>query len=468
MSDFLTSHWLILNILVPLISTCLIAISNSARLSRYIFISIAPLLLALATFMPSDNTSYALGDWPAPIGIEYILDNLNFPFIIYSHIILLLFSFSLRWLILGAEQTIEKQYRHLLYAIIIAAHTGFVGILVTGDIFNLYVFIEIASLASYALISLGRNKFAVVGAFEYLIIGTIGATLILLGIGMLFSVTGTLNMKHMHNLLPGHYSSHMVQMGILLFIIGTLIKVALFPLHFWMVKAYTYTTGIILTYIASISGVTGFYILLRFIYSVIGLDAFIATGMDIGLSTIGICAIIICSIPAYLSTTLRQIVLFSATIQVGYICIMIANKGDIALCMRYIFADGLMKLVLFYFITQVEIGRRSIKIYELEGLAHRYPILCAIMTFNIISNMGMPITIGFFNKLNLLYLLIQSSNYIAFVAVIIASIIGVEYNFRLIRALYTGTTTDSIKLFIPGNLWGLFLTTSLGFGLIFI
>jgi formate hydrogenlyase subunit 3/multisubunit Na+/H+ antiporter MnhD subunit len=73
MSDFLTSHWLILNILVPLTSVCFIAISNSAVISRGIFISIAPILLGLAIFTPTTDASYALGDWPAPIGIEYIL-----------------------------------------------------------------------------------------------------------------------------------------------------------------------------------------------------------------------------------------------------------------------------------------------------------------------------------------------------------------------------------------------------------
>jgi len=161
MNEFLTHHWLILNVLIPLITTCLIAISNNSAIARNLFISIAPLLLILAFFLPPILSHYALGDWPAPIGIEYILDNLNLPFIIYSHIILLIFSLNLSWLRFDTEKSISKSYRHLLYAIIMGAHTGFIGIYVTGDIFNLYVFIEIASLASYTLISMGRSKLAV-------------------------------------------------------------------------------------------------------------------------------------------------------------------------------------------------------------------------------------------------------------------------------------------------------------------
>ena len=468
MSDFFTSHWLILNVLIPLMSLCFIAMSNSVSASRNIFIAVAPILLALVIFAPPLGSAYALGDWPAPIGIEYILDEMNFPFIIFAHIVLLLFSMNLAWIRFDAEKSIEKKYRHLLYAIIIAAHTGFTGILVTGDIFNLYVFIEIASLASYCLISIGRNSNSVVGAFEYLIIGTIAATLILIGIGMLYSATGTLNMKHMSQLLAENHSSRIVHMGVLLFVTGVLIKVALFPLHFWMMKAYNYTSGVVLTYIASISGAVGFYILLRFIYYVIGIDIFEELGMNIALNITGIIAILCASVFAYRSNYLREIVLFSAVAQVGYICIMIANEADPILCMQYVFADSMMKFALFYMITQVEIGRKSLELSELTGLAGRYPIFCAIMTFNLISNMGLPVTIGFFNKLNLLYILMQNTNYITFITVIVASIIGVEYNFKIIQRFYIGMKEQSIRLHLEGSHASMILATILGFGLIFI
>lgn len=468
MIEFLAHHWLILNVLIPLISACFIAISNDISISRRIFISIAPLLLILALFAPPLSTNYALGDWPAPIGIEYILDNLNLPFIIYSHVILLLFSFNISLVRFDTDKSIAQNAKHILYAVIIAAHTGFVGILVTGDIFNLYVFIEIASLASYALVSLGKNKKALVGAFEYLVTGTIAATLILIGIGMLFSATGTLNMKHMHQMLLDNHSSRMVHIGILLFTIGTLVKVALFPLHFWMIKAYNAASGSILTYVASISSATGFYILLRFIYSVVGVEIFDELGINIILNALGILTILIGSFLAYKSYDLRKIILFSATVQIGYICIMIANKAPTTMCIQYVLADGMMKFIMFYFITQVEIGRSEVQLYELKGLSCKHPVLCGIMTFNLISNMGAPISIGFFNKMNLLYTLIQNINYIAFIAVIISSIIGIEYNFRIIRKLYLIPTEFSIKLYMRNNKIGLLIATILGFGLIFI
>ena len=468
MIAFLTHNWLILNVLIPLISTCFIAICNNRAIARKIFVSIAPILLALGIFAPDMNTSYAMGGWPAFVGIEYILDDLNFPFIIYAHIMLLLFSMNISWLRFDAEKSISKPYRHLLYAILIAAHAGFMGILVTGDIFNLYVFIEISALASYALISMGRHKQAAAGAFEYLIIGTISATLILLGIGMMFSTTGTLNMKHMAQLIADNHASRMVYMGVMLFTFGALVKVALFPLHFWMIKAYSWTSGSVLTYIASMSGATGFYILLRFIYSVVSMEIFEQFGMNLILNSFGIIAILAGSLCAYRSCNLRQMVLFSATVQVGYICLMIANQAPPSVCIQYILADGIMKFILFYFITQLEIGRDNVMITSLEGLARVAPILCGLVTFNLISNMGLPITVGFFNKMNLLYTLMHDMNQAAFIAVIISSIIGIEYNFRIIKQMYIGEKAKAMRLHLENNRLGLIIATLLGFGLILL
>ena len=147
---------------------------------------------------------------------------------------------------------------------------------------------------------------------------------------------------------------------------------------------------------------------------------------------------------------------------------MIANKASINMCIQYILADGMMKFILFYFITQVEIGRTSVQLDELEGPARRYPILCALMTFNLISNMGLPITIGFFNKMNLLYTLMHNINYVAFAAVIISSIMGIEYNFRIIRKLYIGPKELSIRIHLENNKIGLLIVTILSLGLIFI
>lgn len=469
MTEFLTSHWLILNVLIPLVCACFISMTFSIYNSLKIFMSVPPILLILAIFAPNKGSNYALGGWFQPVGIEYILDDLNFPFVIYLHIILLLFTFNLSWIRLDAERSIAKNYRHLLYAILMAAHTGFVGIVVTGDIFNLYVFIEIASLASYALISIGKNKFASHAAFEYLIIGTIGTTLILIGIGMIFSATGALNMNYINSMLSGNILlSRMVYMGILFFIVGILVKIALFPLHFWMIRAYNYTSGVILIYIASVSGVVGFYILLRFIYTVIGIEIFEKLGIDFIINLLGIMAIIYGAYVAYRSEKLRDFVLFSSVTQIGYICMMIATKTSPLLCAQYIMADGFIKFVLFYFITQVEIGRNSIQLNDLIGMKYKYPIMSAIITFNLISNMGLPITIGFFNKINLLYSLMNNVNIIGFIIVILVSLIGVEYNFKIIKILYSGSRSSSIKLYCTNNMLALIAATILGFGLIFL
>lgn len=465
MTEFLSHNWLVLNVLIPLIGACFSVLSGSSTLSRRIMFCVTALLLTLLAFAPEINTNYMLGDWPAPYGIEYIFDEINFPLIIYLQLILLIFCLNIFHFRIEVERSISSKYRYLPYAVIMAAHAGFTGILVTGDIFNLYVFIEISSLASYALISLGRDKESVKGAFEYLIIGTIAATLILFGIGMLFSFTGHLNMKHIAKILSKGYDFRLVDMGILLFVIGALVKVALFPLHFWFINAYRSASGSILTYIASISGVVGFYIILRFIYSVIGLELFTTTGSFVIMNALGIISILAASICAYKSYSLRDVALFSAIVQVGYIALMIANKTPIDICQQYMIADGLMKFLLFYFISQIEFGAENINISSLEGLGHRYPFLGGIVTIGLISNIGLPFTIGFFNKMNLLYALTLSKNYIGFVAVILASIIGIEYNFRIIKTIYLGSREISMRIYFDIKWLVPMLVTISSFGL---
>ena len=188
--------------------------------------------------------------------------------------------------------------------------------------------------------------------------------------------------------------------------------------------------------------------------------------MNLILNSLGIMAILAGSIFAYRSYDLRQIILFSATVQIGYICLMIGNKAPILMCVQYILADGLIKFILFYFVTQLEIGRNSLHLGALEGLSSRAPLLSGLIAFNLISNMGLPITVGFFNKMNLLYVLMQNMNQAAFVPVIIASIIGIEYNFRIIRKIYIGDRSVAMKLYLNNNRLSLIFATLFGFGLI--
>lgn len=450
MKLFLQQQFLILNFLIPFLAALISVVVSKADKVRLIFKITSLLSLALMLFIPDGKTSYYLGGFAPPIGIEFVLDRLGKHVLIFCNIILFVFALSLTWLSPILEKSTKPEYKKYIYTLILLMHAGTLGIVSTGDIFNLYVFIEIASIASYGLISIGQSRHSVVAALEYLITGTISATLILVGIGFLYVLTGSLNMSDISHRLADLEYSNLLIMACLLFTVGCILKLALFPMHLWLARAYTHTESAILTYIASISVVSGFYVLLRFVHSVTGFALFKDSGISEIFSLLAVIAVLCSSYLAYRAHHFRRIIFYSAIIQVGYASLMAANSSNITLILQYVFADGLAKFLFFAYITLEENGQNcSNSVY--------------VALVNIISNLGLPITVGFFNKVNLLQILLMNSNYIAFVAAIIASVVGVSYNFRMMNHIIRHEGSALLK---SQHHLSLYAATIMSFGLI--
>ena len=167
---------------------------------------------------------YWMGDWQPPLGIEFVIDPLNGTIVVLATFIALLvgiygtpFWKEGSWLGVGGYYT--------LYGLLA---TGLAGMIITGDVFNLYVFLEIASLSCYGLIAMGSKR-SVLASFRYLVIGTIGASFYLLGVGYLYAITGTLNMADMAVRIAPLIDTPSFKIAIGLFILGFGIKMALFP-----------------------------------------------------------------------------------------------------------------------------------------------------------------------------------------------------------------------------------------------
>ena len=212
--------------------------------------------------------SYALGGWPAPWGIEYRVDPL-------SGLMLTLVAGMGAMVITYAPQSVDREIvperQTLFYTMYLLCLTGLLGIVITGDLFNLFVFLEISSLSTYALVSLGRSRRALVSAFQYLIMGTLGGTFLLIGIGLSYQMTGTLNMLDLARLLPesaapGTHRTMLVAFGFLS--VGISIKMALFPLHQWLPNAYAYAPSVVTAFLAASSTKVSVYVLLRIIFTI--------------------------------------------------------------------------------------------------------------------------------------------------------------------------------------------------------
>ena len=232
--------------------------------------SFACSVLLTIQVMKVGTISYAMGGWAPPYGIEIRLDALNvFILLIVSGIGSVVAPYARNSLLL--EHIEERAY--MFYCAYLLCLCGLMGVAVTGDAFNLFVFLEISSLSSYVLIALGSDRRALTAAYQYLVMGTIGATFIVIAVGLLYQATGTLNMADIANRLPeAGYTNRTVIAAFAFMVIGAGLKIAIFPLHQWLPNAYTYAPNIVSAFLAATATKVSVYILLRFVFSVFGVE----------------------------------------------------------------------------------------------------------------------------------------------------------------------------------------------------
>lgn len=447
MIHYFSAQWPILQVIIPLLSALIIATTSNIRFARTISIlalSTTAIASIYGLYDLDDIRRYNLGGFDAPIGIEYRLDHLNQPIICFIALVTLFVITILQPQIINqVERFISPARKHLLYSIILLIYTGLSGMLATNDLFNLYVFLEISSLASYAILSQGQDKRCLIGALDYLIIGTIGASLILIAIGMLLTSTGTLNIDDIHIRLEGLYHSKIVLLGLVFFISGCLLKIALFPLHFWMIRAYSFAPPVLLSMLAAISSIVGFYCLLRFIYFVIDYKILYNHFFGDIIKYLAIAAIIIPSYLAFQSKDLRRIILYSAAAQIGYSIILLTHPSPfmISIAILSIVTDSFIKIGLFILLDP--------NLKEQEGnnlVSSRASNIFLILTsFIILSNCSMPLTSNFINKINMLSGLIDAKEYMACIIIIATSILALEYNYKIFKRLYNKHINPSYK-----------------------
>lgn len=282
-------------------------------------------LQTLYTVITTGTIHYRLGNWEPPWGIEYVVDHLNaFVLMIVTVISLFVAVSSKR----SVEQELPEKVVYF-YCLFLLQVTGFLGIVATGDMFNLYVFLEIASLAGYALIAIGEDG-APFASFNYLIFGTIGACFYLLGVGYLYIITGTLNMADLATLLPGLYHSKVVLVAFAFFMVGINLKMALFPLHVWLPDAYTYAPSPVSALLAPLMTKVGAYVMIRVLFTVFSPSfsielipaATILAWMAAG-------AILFGALLALAQVDLKRMLAYILVSEVGYIALSITLKNRI-------------------------------------------------------------------------------------------------------------------------------------------
>ena len=338
------------------------------------------------------------------------------------------------------EREIPEDRIYLFYTMFLLCLTGLLGITITGDVFNLFVFLEISSLSSYVLISLGKDRRALTAAYRYLIMGTIGATFYIIGVGLMYMMTGTLNMADLSTLIPTIADTRTIQAAMAFLTGGICLKLALFPLHLWLPNAYTYAPSVVTAFLAATATKVALYVLMRIVFSVYGafhiIDAIpYIQEMLIGLALIGV---FVASSVAIFQNDMKRMLAFSSVAQIGYMVLGLSFASTLGLTagIIHLFNHALMKCALFLAMGCVFLRVGGVSLDNMKGLGKSMPWTMAAVVLGGLSLIGVPLTVGFISKWYLLLAALEEGHWVIAGLVVMGSLLAVIYVWRLVEAAY--------------------------------
>ncbi len=435
------THLPILQVIIPLMAAPLCLLLNRSRLVWLFSLLVSGLaftisLLLLQQVMTSGVISYELGGWQAPWGIEYRIDQLN-------AFLLLIISGISTVVLFAAQTSIEKEipkdkhtYFYILYLLSL---TGMLGIVATGDAFNVFVFLEISSLSAYALIAMGQKRQALWASYQYLIMGTIGATFILIGIGLMYQMTGTLNMQDLSQRLPEVAQTRTVFVSFAFVIVGVCLKLAMFPLHLWLPNAYAYAPSIVTAFFAATATKVAVYLLIRFTFSVFGLSfSFTTIPLQTLFMALGLIGIFVASTTAIYQSNVKHLFAYSSIAQIGYMIVgfSVSTVAGLTATLLHMFNHALMKGAIFLALAAVIYRIGNVELKSFRGLGRQMPLTMAAIVIGGLSLIGVPLTVGFVSKWYLLTALVEQGWWPIAVLILLGSMLAVVYVWRVIEVAY--------------------------------
>jgi len=436
-------HLPVLVVLVPFVAAPLIVLIGSRRLSWSIaFIaSAASFLISIALLMKVIDggiISYHLGGWAPPIGIEYRVDAANaFVLLLVTAISTIVLPYARKSL----KSEIPERHHTLFYALFLLCLTGLLGVVVTGDAFNVFVFLEISSLSTYVLIAQGsyRDKRALTAAFNYLIMGTIGATFFVIGLGLLYMATGTLNMADIAERISDQSDSRTIRAAFSFIVVGIGLKVAIYPLHLWLPNAYTFAPSAVTAFLAATATKVAVYVLLRFMFSVFQPSFLIEVKtFEFFILPFALLAMFAASFIAIFQNDFKRMLAYSSIAQIGYMLLGISflNETGLTATIVHLFNHGVTKAALFMGVG-IYVFRNGGSFYRnIEGLGRTMPWTSAAVVISGLSLIGVPGTAGFISKWVLVQAAIEKGWWPVALLIVASSLLAVIYVWRVIETLY--------------------------------
>ncbi len=439
----MVDHLPALQVVLPLIAAPLIILVRHRGFAWLATTAVSYACLVIAILLAtrvggSGAISYAIGSWQPPLGIEYRVDAL-------SSFVLVLVSLTASFVApyahrsLGAEVPRDRHY--ILYAMYCLCLAGLLGITITGDAFNIFVFLEISSLAMYVLIALGQSRKALVAAYQYMLMGTVGATFYVIGVGLLYLMTGTLNLADMAIRLQSAGDVRPVFAALAFITVGIGLKLALFPLHQWLPNAYAYAPSMVTAFVAATGTKVSVYVLLRFYF-----DVFDPAVVFEKLPTretfvvLSVAAMIVASLVALYEHDIKRLFAWSSVAQIGYVTLGIGldNEASLTGSISHLLNHGVTKGAIFVLLGGIvlRMGTARVTVDSIVGLGRRMPLTAFGLVIAGLSLIGVPGTAGFISKWYLITGALERGMWWVVAVVVVSSIIAFAYVWRVVEAAY--------------------------------
>ena len=384
----------------------------------------------LMDVIASGTIQYRMAGWTPPFGIELRIDLMN------ALVLLVVACIALVNLAAGHRFVLSDlaDREGTFYTVYLMFVTGLLGVTATGDLFNLYVLVEITSLSSYALIAMGNPDRSPLASLNYLFIGVIGASFYLLGVGYLYIMTGSLNMMDVSALLPAVQDSNAILIAFILCMIGVWIKMALFPLHIWLPNAYTYAPLPASRVIAPLMTKVMIYVMIRLMLNVFGLD-YIFEKLDIQQAVVWLATIAILAgaVIALAQKDIKKMATYIIIAEIGYMVggAWLGNKTGMTGSILHIMNDAVMTFALFLAAGNIAFKLKDVHFSSLEGIFTKMPWTMTGFVLAGFSIIGIPPTCGFFSKWYLVIGGIEAGAWHFVAALIISSLICAVLFFRI-------------------------------------
>ncbi|MBU1061999.1 MAG: monovalent cation/H+ antiporter subunit D family protein [Candidatus Omnitrophica bacterium] len=441
----MTNNILPLFIAIPLAATFL----NSLIGKKVRFLS--DLLSAVATFClaylsiysifllkHSGVLVYKVGGWAPPIGISMVLDGLTSFMLVTVNLVAFLISiYSIDYM----KKYTEKWIFYCLFLLMVA---GMNGVIISGDVFNLYVFLEIAAVASYALVAFGTEHEELEASFKYAVMGAVASSFILLGIAFLYSISSTLNMADMSMELAKRGASPIVLLVSVFFLMGFGLKSALVPFHAWLPDAHPSAPAPIS---AMLSGVLikslGVYAMVRMFFSVLGITPQVSGAfMMLGALSmmVGVCL-------ALGQWDLKRLLAYHSISQIGYVILGIGLGTPLGVLggLFHLFNHSIFKSLLFLNSGAVEYAASTRDLQKMGGLKEKMPVTSGTSLIASLSIAGIPPFNGFWSKLIIIIACIQAGHFVYGLWAVLASILTLSSFMKVQRYAFLGELKEKLK-----------------------